>query len=70
MTRARLTHRTLRTPVSVCMIAGITALPLCMVACDNTTSSSKSTTTKKTETPEGAKTTTETTEKKVEHGPK
>ena len=62
-------HSLKRLPVALFAVAA-TCTCASLVACDKETSSSKSTTTKVTETPEGTKKTTETTEKKVEVNPK
>ena len=58
-------HRA-RFVVPVFLAGVIGSLPLTMVGCNKEESSSKTTTTKRTETPDGVKKTTETTEKKVE----
>jgi hypothetical protein len=51
---------------AICFSAVFFATPLALVGCDKDTSTSKTTTTKTTQTPDGTKKTTETTEKKVE----
>jgi hypothetical protein len=53
----------------LCLTGAVAGLMM-ITGCDKEVSSQKSTTVKKTETPEGTKTTTEKTEKKVETDPK
>jgi hypothetical protein len=50
----------------LCLAAVLAAIPLTLAACNKDESKSRTTTTKTTSTPDGAKKTTETTEKKVE----
>jgi len=55
-----------RAPHALFLTALLSAFPFALSACEKKVESSKSTTTKVTETPEGTKKTTESTEKKVE----
>jgi hypothetical protein len=64
---ARNTMNRLRLPAVLTLGAAIVSLPL--AACDRTERHEKQTTVRKSETPEGTKKTTETTEKKVETNP-
>lgn len=50
----------------LCAAAFVGVAPLALTGCDKEVSVKKTTTTKTTDTPEGVKKTTETTEKKVE----
>jgi hypothetical protein len=50
----------------LCLAGVVAALPLALAACNKEESKSKTTTTHVTDTPDGTKKTTETTERKVE----
>jgi hypothetical protein len=52
--------------LTLCLAVVGAGLPFALVACDKHEATSKTTTSKVTDTPEGVKKTTETTEKKVE----